>query len=161
MQTLISAFEDHHSAERAIQNLVQAGFARDNIHLHEHAFDEKGDFAEKRERGVFSSLGHFFVSVFGQDAPEREAGHFSEAARRGNAVLVTTVSNEEEAERAAAILDAAGAIDIDERAEQWRASGWTGYTDSPAPPTGVQMLVGPPKRRGVRVWKRAGDNNQH
>jgi len=112
MQTLISAFEDRLAAERAIHNLVKAGFARDNIRLYPGGADGEGDFAEDRERGVFSSIGHFFVSVFGQDAPDRDAERFSEVARRGNPILVATVSNEGEAERASAILDEAGATDI-------------------------------------------------
>jgi hypothetical protein len=157
MHTVISAFEDRAAAERAVDRLAEAGFSRGNIHLHEDRAGDKGDFEEGRHRGVLSSIGHFFVSIFGRDTPDRDANYFSEAARRGHAVVTADIETEQDVDRAAAILDELGAIDIEERAEQWRSSGWTEPTDSPTPPTGVQMMVGPSKRRSVRVLKRAGE----
>lgn len=123
---VISAFEDRASAERAIDRLVAAGFASDKVHLHDDAGRTQGDFAKDRDRGVLSSVGHFLASIFGQDVPERDAAHFSEAARRGHPIVAVDARHSELAERAADIMHREGAMNMDERAAQWRASGWSG-----------------------------------
>lgn len=51
--------------------------------------------------------------------PEEEAHHYHEAVRRGG-VVVTVHAADGTADHAAEILDRNGAIDIDERVEQWR-----------------------------------------
>jgi hypothetical protein len=160
MHTVISAFDDKPAAERAVARLMQAGFGPDCIRLHAGAEGSKGDFEEDRNRSVLSSIGHALVSIFGKDNPDRDARHFSEAARRGHALVTVDVEREPDVDRAAAILDESGAFDIEERASQWRSSGWTAPTDSPTPPSGVQMMVGP-SRRGVRVIKREPQGSEH
>jgi len=101
------------------------------------------------DKGVMESIGDFFSNLFGadSDADSRyrgQADSYSEVVRRGSYVLVVDANSEEEAERAADMMSELGAVDIDERADEWRASGWTGasYNDSAAPPSGQQMMVG-------------------
>src|SRR5438067_4040925 len=55
----------------------------------------------------------------------KDAELYAEAVRRG-ATLVTLRTDESRVDEAAAILRKAGAIDIARRAEDWRATGWTG-----------------------------------
>ena len=44
--------------------------------------------------------------------------------RRGNAVLSVTLANEARADEISELLEECGAVDVDERAEQWKASGY-------------------------------------
>jgi Heat induced stress protein YflT domain len=54
--------------------------------------------------------------------PEEQAHYYAESVRRGGA-LVTIRVEDREAEGAAQIMRREGAVDIDERAAQWRVSG--------------------------------------
>src|SRR4029453_8138554 len=58
-----------------------------------------------------------------------------ETLRRGGYVLVATV-DDDLAEEAVSRLESAGAVDLDERSEQWRAAGWRGST---AEATGIPI----------------------
>jgi uncharacterized protein (TIGR02271 family) len=79
----------------------------------------------------------FFASLFGSD--EESPGHYSEAVRRGSVVLTVEVANDDEIARATPILEQAGAIDVDERIERWRAAGYTGYDEQAKPLTGEEI----------------------
>ncbi|WP_457108320.1 hypothetical protein [Methylobacterium sp. P5_C11] len=69
------------------------------------------------------------LTAAGLDGDEAEA--YAEGVRRGG-TLVTVQTDESRAARVLAILDQAGSIDLDERAEGWRAQGWTGGTIGPS-----------------------------
>ena len=67
-----------------------------------------------------------------------DAEYYAEQVRRGGA-LVTVRADDARAERAADIMRAHGAIDIERRAEQWRAHGWTGFNESAPPYTREEL----------------------
>ena len=167
MQTLISAFDDTAAARRAVDKLVQSGIAREDIHLQEpdaepaRAVDpvdrevgERTMASAEREvavdRDVLTALGHFFVSILGKDHHPRHAKTYSEAVRRGHPVVIVDARNDEEAEHAATMLHHLGAINVDERAQEWRASGWTDET-----PQADDTLPEPGGNSAVRVFQRA------
>jgi hypothetical protein len=58
--------------------------------------------------------------------PEETAQYYAEGVRRGG-TLVTVRSSDEMTDRAVDILNRHNPIDINERAVQWRESGWTGF----------------------------------
>jgi hypothetical protein len=58
--------------------------------------------------------------------PEEDAHFFAEGLRRGGTLITVHAENDELAERAVETLKRHGAIDMSERAAQWRKSGWTG-----------------------------------
>ena len=64
--------------------------------------------------------------------PEEHANYYAETVRRGGAIVTVKV-DESRADRAAAILRANGAIDLDARVSRWREAGWDGW-DPSAPP---------------------------
>ena len=68
------------------------------------------------------AISRFFADLFGSG--EGDAAHYSEAVRRGNAVLSVTLANEARADEISELLEECGAVDVDERAEQWKASGY-------------------------------------
>jgi hypothetical protein len=64
-------------------------------------------------------------------SPEH-ANYYAETVRRGGAIVTVKV-DESRADRAAEIMRANGAIDLDERVSRWRDAGWEGW-DPSAPP---------------------------
>ena len=124
MQTLISVFDDRAAARRAIDQLVASGFDPGDVHLRiadDDRVDQTGDdhaFTGEREvalgRNVLDSIGHFFVSLFGQDRGEKAAGTYGNAYNSGNALVIVDAQDDDHAEAAAVILHESGAIDVDD-----------------------------------------------
>ncbi|GJD59161.1 general stress protein [Methylobacterium dankookense] len=91
--------------------------------------------------GVGAAAGGLIGGLTGAGLSEHEAATYAEGVRRGG-TLVTARVGDDMADRALAILDKHGSIDLDERAEGWRAQGWTGGTaEAGAAPT--TDLAGP------------------
>jgi uncharacterized protein (TIGR02271 family) len=156
MHTVISVFDDRATAQRALDSLVDAGFQREDLHIEQGGTQDTlasdGTASDVRDRGSMSNFGHFFSSLFGQDEP-RHSGTYSEAVRRGSAVLVLDAADEAQAERAASMLHDLGAVDVDERAKEWRASGWKDDDDLRTGKQGVMDVV----QEELQVGKRSLD----
>jgi hypothetical protein len=114
MQTLISVFDDRTAARRAMDRLVGAGFAHDDLHL-QQADDQPVQEVKAHDRGVLDSLGHFMVSLFGADDGEKATGTYGGHYRDGHSLLIVDAHDDHEAETAAVILHESGAIDVDDR----------------------------------------------
>ena len=67
-----------------------------------------------------------------------DAEYYAESVRRGGA-LVTVRADDSRADRAADIMREHGAVDIDQRAEQWRERGWTGWDEKADPYTTADL----------------------
>lgn len=62
--------------------------------------------------------------------PEDEAHFYAEGLRRGGTLLTVYAENDELAARAVEIMKRHGAVDMEERAAQWKKEGWSGrYED--------------------------------
>ena len=101
-QTVIGVFDVHSQAREAFDALLKNGIRRENIDL---SYGDK-DSAERE-----SSISHFFHSLFSND---NEARTYTDAARTGSVITVHVYSRPE-AELAADILDAHGAVNMEER----------------------------------------------
>lgn len=124
-QTVIGIFDDASEAQTAMQELMEAGFSRNNIDLsttdssittdssYTNRTDEDND--RKKEKGGISG---FFASLFGDDDDDRD--RYTTVGDR-HSILTVHAQSEDEAERAADILDEAGAIDVNERAGQYQS----------------------------------------
>jgi uncharacterized protein (TIGR02271 family) len=88
--------------------------------------------------GVGAAAGGLAGGLIGLGIPKEEAGTYAEAVKRGG-YLVIVNSPDEDAGRAADILDSHDAIDIEERAEYWRQTGWQGYEADTGPYTGPHL----------------------
>ena len=64
--------------------------------------------------------------------PEEHAHYYAEGVRRGGILVTVDADDQREADAAVAILRRHGAVDIDERATQWRNQGWTGRFEAGA-----------------------------
>ena len=159
MQTLVSVFENLKAAQRAVDRLIAAGFEPSDVHLQLGAAPANSATATSpradpnaetgAERGVLSSIGHFFASVFDEDAPQGGyADRYAEALRRGHPAVMVEARDDEEVDRASTILDELGAFDVDERIAQWRDQAGMGASSPAGGGTGTG------DRRGVRLFQR-------
>ncbi|MGI8640075.1 MAG: DUF2382 domain-containing protein [Pyrinomonadaceae bacterium] len=135
--TLIGIFDDREAARQAIRELTEAGIKQSDISIAESASEGKGymKYGGAGTRGLETgeSMGNkvsnFFDSIFGSDINDDERGVYSESVRRGS-TAVTVNTNDAQVERAAGILNNNGAVDIDRRATQYRASGYEKFDDN-------------------------------
>jgi stress response protein YsnF len=143
--TVVGVFESSVDAERAVEDLLRSGFDRARVELacNESALALASERSSEHvttgathapshseQEGLGDRISNFFRSLFGSEDADEDAAHYSEAVRRGGAVVTVTAQSEEEADRAADILDARGVVDIQQRSREWQQTGWAG---SPAP----------------------------
>jgi uncharacterized protein (TIGR02271 family) len=117
--------------------MVSEGIARNRIEVQGRgsvAPSESAGGIEEEDRGFMERAREFFAHLFGDDEEHREhAGHYSEAVRRGGAVVSVDVEDEAESVFARSVLESEGAVDIDERVTTWKAGGYTGFEAGAAP----------------------------
>lgn len=139
-QTVIGFFDTTSDAQKAIDKLVSSGFSRDNIDLssaRDGVSDTTGstvgttgtttsysDTTTTRDDEHQGGIGKFFSSLFGSDDDDTtttngKATTYGQVASQSDAIVTVHVSSDDDAEKAADILDEAGAFDIDERAAEY------------------------------------------
>ena len=122
--TVIGVFDDAQEAQKAVNDLVSEGFSRDNIDLSAKTGQySDGAYADDRttDHEEDSGISGFFKSLFGSDDDEDYRRHTT-VAQRGSLVTVHATS-EDQAEKAADILDDNGAVNTNERADQYGYAG--------------------------------------
>ncbi|RYE22170.1 MAG: DUF2382 domain-containing protein [Sphingobacteriaceae bacterium] len=136
-QTVIGIFDYTSEAQEAVSYLTSNGFDRSNIDLSSRGAETEGTSADDYDDDTHNSIGGFFSNLFGTDD---DADKYTEVGRKG-AIVTVHAKTSDEAENAAKILDNYGAIDVNERAEEYRkssgisgaaslASNVTGTTDA-------------------------------
>jgi hypothetical protein len=181
MHTAICTFQHRKAAERARDRLLQAGFARHDVHL-QHP-DEPGTNAREPagedprawegtdhevavSRETLNRVAGFFVHLFGQERTTEHHRRYSEAAGRGHYVLVVDAQDEAEARRAQQLLDGAADLDVVHRQEQKPLRDWAqaaAIQDSPADSSRVHQRTGQDAgRAGTRTggWSEGGERTE-
>ena len=77
--------------------------------------------------GVGAAVGGLIGLLRDHGVSEAEAEFYAEGVKRGGSLVMVTAGSDL-ADRAAKIMKDSGAIDVEKRAEEWRAAGWTGGT---------------------------------
>lgn len=117
--TVVGLFETKDAARDAMQELTNAGFVKESVDLSNRSqvvadvpstTDGDGD--------VLDSISNFFGSLFGEEGAEYD--NYMTAAQEANAILTVMADSNERAEKAAEILDNHGAIDVEEKANEYR-----------------------------------------
>ena len=130
--TITAMFDTRADAEAAKERLKQSNVDADHIHVHDKSS------AGYKEQGYSTHEDHgFWVSVKNAFLPDEDRHTYEEGVRRGGAVLTADV-DEDDVGRAVQVLEEAGSVDVDDRASQWRQSGW----DYPAGATGASAFGG-------------------
>ena len=139
-QTVVGFFDSAVEAQDAVNQLVSEGFSRDNIDLSTQSPSTTTDSSRKYRDDDDDNKGGisgFFKSLFGDDDDDRDK--YATVGSRSSIVTIHAMDSDE-AERAADILDDAGAVDVDERAEQFRSGTHLG-TMPTTPATGYTTPV--------------------
>lgn len=116
--TITALFDNRSDAEAAKQRLQSARVDIDHIHLHDKSSTGYRDtgYSDHEDRGFWDSIKNAF-------APDEDRHTYEEGVRRGGTLLTADVDDDciDEAVR---ILEEAETVDIEDRANQWRSSGW-------------------------------------
>jgi len=105
--------------------------------------------------GVGAAAGGLVGGLAGLGVAEEEAHAFAEAVRRGGALVTARVPSEE-AGRALEILEQHHPADIEERAANWRQSGWQRFEKEAEPWTVRSIEAERGRRSGSRSTTGAG-----
>jgi uncharacterized membrane protein len=85
-----------------------------------------------------SVAGGLLGALIDMGLPEEHAGYYAEGVRRGGA-LVTVETDDTNLDRIRDTMDRHHPVDIHQRVETWRQSGWKGYDPKAKPYTAEQM----------------------
>jgi hypothetical protein len=154
-KTVIGAFENDSEALQAQQELLSAGFPEELMSLHYSTAPEPEENLPNDNPGFMEAIRSLFTWDLENYRDESYGDHYVEAVRRGHAVLTIDV-DDSEVERVSELMDGAGALDIDEKLDEWRAQGYTdeqsaGLGKGPGISYADQGLNQPASRRKVRV----------
>ena len=128
------------NADAMVDQLIGAGIPRDDISVVDGETHAEVDAGE--DKGFMASLSDFF---FG----EEDRATYSEGLRRGGYLVVAHV-DAAHYDTAMTILDQEEyAVDLNQRAETWRAEGWQGH-DEPVAAGDAGYRAGPMGGMGER-----------
>lgn len=119
--------------------------------------------------GIGALAGGLIGGLMRMGVPEDEAHYYAEGVRRGGILVTVAAGSEAQADTAVDVMKRHGAVDIDERATEWKKQGWKGRFDADAafesePTIPVTQEVGavtleqpePVGSKRARVVKRTG-----
>ena len=120
--TVVGLFDSKTEAQAAMRDLAAAGFAKESMDFSNRRFDETTGSAATTNTttGTGTGVGGFFNSLFGDNSPE--ARNYTNAASDTEAILTVQTDSDERARQIADIMDRNGAIDVDERNNQYQAN---------------------------------------
>lgn len=114
--------------------------------------------------GIGAVAGGLIGGLTNLGVPEEEAHYYAEGVRRGGILVTVAAETDTLADNAAEIMRRHGAVDIDQRATEWKKQGWQGRFEAGAraeeertiPVTQEELVVGKRdvSRGGVRVYSR-------
>ncbi|MBB3409765.1 hypothetical protein FHT87_003684 [Rhizobium sp. BK316] len=114
--TLTAFFDSRHDAESAIDRLKNLGITTVRMMPGYEADSDKAGVAGDDRGGFWSKLGDWLF-------PDEDRSVYAEGLRRGG-FLISVEVDDATYGIAHDILDDEGSIDMDERADLWRAEGW-------------------------------------
>lgn len=78
--------------------------------------------------------------------PEQQAHYYAEAVRRGGILVSVAAETDVLADMAVVIMKRHGAVDIDQRAAEWKKQGWEGRFEAREQPATKPIYDGPERR---------------
>jgi len=88
--------------------------------------------------GIGAAAGGLIGALTESGIPEDQAKYYAEGVRRGD-VLVTIKADDAMTDRVCDILDQHGAVDVEDRVQNWRSRGWQGWNESEQPYTSDEL----------------------
>ena len=121
--TLVGIFDNDAHAQQARQRLQQAGVPPHCIHINAGVSEGSETTSSTQPREEEGAISRFFSDMFGSN-DEPDVHNYDEAVRRGNRVLSVQVADESRVDVISDLLEDCGAVDVDERVESWKATGY-------------------------------------
>ncbi|MDX1530882.1 MAG: DUF2382 domain-containing protein [Rhodothermales bacterium] len=122
-KTIVGVYDDRATAYTVLNELEDAGFGRDHLRFSSHEKGERHNYEIDVEKGADPGV----LRDYG--VPNDEADFYAEAVRRGGALVVARV-HDDDAETAADIMARHAPITYEDRAASYREEGYTGYADT-------------------------------
>jgi stress response protein YsnF len=164
-QTVIGFFDNAEEGRRAVSQLQELGISRDSIDIAENSGAGSVGYNSESGTGTESGGGNgvtrFFKNLFGDD--DDAADRYSRVGNSSRCIVTVHARSNDEAERAADILDDCGAVDVDERAAQYgsvasdtttESTGQRRETTIPRIQENLQVGKRTEERGGVRLRSR-------
>ena len=151
-RVITALFDNLADAERARARLIEMGIARDQISIVAQGTGGTAAGAttgttvteqSRKEGGFFQALADLFL-------PEEDRYTYAEGIRRGSQLL-SVRAVDANIDRVVAIIEECRPVDIDQRAQEWRSAGWTGWEASRQGATGTGAGTGAAGAAGVRA----------
>jgi hypothetical protein len=119
-KTVIGLIDNLAEAQAAVRDLVASGIAQEDI----------GFMADQRH-----------------ELPPTAQLNESEGALAGAGIVITVAADQAaQADLAVALLQRHGAVDIEQRAAEWKKQGWKGRFEAPAESKAAKRARGKPRK---------------
>ncbi|HJY05063.1 MAG TPA: hypothetical protein VJ323_02040 [Bryobacteraceae bacterium] len=147
--TVAAIFESESQANQARSELINLGIPSDDIFIRNDT--EKAQRASSTEDvAEDTGIGSFFKRLFGFEDNDDRTTYYSRAIGEGRYLVAVDASTDDQAERAADMMQRLGALDIDDDIDDLDLSRST-------TPLGAEAGAAPMSRSGVRVYARPYD----
>ncbi|NRF65441.1 hypothetical protein HLB44_00440 [Aquincola sp. S2] len=123
--TVIGLFDRSADARSAAEVLKGRGFDASAVNVAQDGESPDAEAippAAEIESGPLTGLLHRVSALFGVEDPH--IAHYEEAVRRGGSIVRIDASDEVQAAAARDTLLELGAVNIDDRVEEWQRAGW-------------------------------------
>ncbi len=149
--TITAFYESRDYADRAADKLRASGIPASDVTVSpDTAQGEYGAYGDDRTATEAPRKSGFWASLEDMFGGTDDHHTYAEGVRRGH-VLLTAHVTDAQLDRAIAVVEEHGSIDLDEHEETWRSEGWTG---APAASTSTTSSRPPrwPPRAAPRAW---------
>ncbi len=132
-RTITAMFDTRADAEAAKNRLEAASLHVNHVDITDKSSAGYNDGTLVGTGTTSPETQGFWASLKSAFSPGEDRHVYEEGIRRGGTLLTATV-HDDDTDKAVDILDNANSIDIDGRANDWKASGWAG---APMPASGM------------------------
>ncbi|HZF66096.1 MAG TPA: YsnF/AvaK domain-containing protein [Chitinophagaceae bacterium] len=152
-QTVVGFFDNPSEAQKAVQQLESIGIPRQSVDISSGTgtSNVSGSRSTSNDRHEENGITRFFKSLFGD---KDDADRYSKVGQGANCIVTVHTQTEDQAEKAADILDDCGAIDVDERATQYGYERTSYSNDTDRNRTGHEETTIPRIQENLEVGKR-------
>lgn len=133
--TLVGLFDNSSQARNASTKLSASGIDAAWMRLSggEPGANDGGATLSRRSNDKPGAISRFFSSLFGNDDV---AAPTTQASWRNHVLLTVTLADDDSADVVSELMENCGAIEVDERIEQWRSEAYVApshlWPDAPA-----------------------------
>lgn len=122
-KTIVGLYDDRTTAHRVVDDLEDRGFGEEHLRYASHEKGERSDYEVDANKGATPD------ALTGYGVPKDEANFYAEAVRRGGALVIARV-HDQDAEAAADIMARHNPIPYEERSAAYREEGFTAYEET-------------------------------